>query len=128
MKWKNLKIDTIVKNSRVELENIKKFATTEEISLLINGVNNHYIKGDNERYCVYGLMTGSCFTVRAEELIKKCATNIKSVERLDSNLYITHKERRNSKVYFSLLEVLLFNNQVKAVDLIREVFNLESDN
>ena len=53
-----------------ELTLLKQHATTEEISLL----NEIEINPARHDTCIYGAMTGSCFSDRAHELLSKCAT------------------------------------------------------
>lgn len=52
-----------------EAKLIRKHATTEELDKIsVESLDGHY-----EHTCVYGLMTGSCFGLRATELLNKCA-------------------------------------------------------
>jgi len=52
-----------------EAENIKKYATPEEIDRLNFDTLNPTIMDE----CIYGQMTGDCFAERACNLIQKCA-------------------------------------------------------
>ena len=55
-----------------EAKNLKKYATKEEINKLNFGVLNP----EHVMFCIYGLMTGHCFSERACNLINKCAPRI----------------------------------------------------
>lgn len=55
-----------------EIDRIKSKATKEEISLLNFKSFNHYSSGS----CIYGQMTGSCDSRRAEKLMRKSYANI----------------------------------------------------
>lgn len=55
-----------------EAKNIKKHASKAELNKLnFNGLNPVGFGG-----CIYGQMTGHCFSDRADYLIKKCASRI----------------------------------------------------
>lgn len=61
---------TFLKAVVKECENIKKYATEEEIGRLrITNLDTH----DNTS-CIYGQMTGDCYGERGGELISKCCT------------------------------------------------------
>lgn len=51
-----------------EVENIKRYATPEEIAKL----NLASIDSYDKTGCIYGQMTGSCLSFRATEMIEKC--------------------------------------------------------
>ena len=53
---------------KTEVESLKKFATEEELENLDFG----HLEPTDDSLCIYGLMTGSCHTNRAIELIEKC--------------------------------------------------------
>lgn len=52
-----------------EIANLKKYATKEEI----NNLNLNNFCATSERSCIYGQMTGNCYSERANYLIGKCA-------------------------------------------------------
>ena len=52
-----------------EAEKLKKYATPEELAKL-NFIKLFFLHGTR---CIYGQITGSCFSERAVELLKKCA-------------------------------------------------------
>lgn len=52
-----------------EANKIKQFATVEERSML----NFETLNPIKRQHCIYGQMTGDCDSVRAIELIEKCA-------------------------------------------------------
>lgn len=56
------------KEIKQEADNIRKFATKEEISRL----NFRDLIPVHSESCIYGLMTGDCNSKRATELIEKC--------------------------------------------------------
>lgn len=55
-----------------EANNLKKFATKEEL----RNLDFKTLDGDNRNRCIYGQATGSCFSTRADVLIKQCATRV----------------------------------------------------
>ncbi len=57
-----------------EAAKIKKFATKDEIESL----NFGRLNPDNVQACIYGQMTGNCYSERANELIVKCAERVYS--------------------------------------------------
>lgn len=71
-----------------EICNIKKHATEQEKGAL----NINLLIPETNGYCIYGLMTGTCHSNRAIELITLCATkefgfcSIKSDMRVDFKL------------------------------------------
>jgi len=65
-----------------EVANLKKFATVKErrrLSFLNLGAES------TER-CIYGQMTGSCFSERANQLIVKCCEEVLEVTKYQWNL------------------------------------------
>ncbi len=57
---------------REEAKNLMKFATKEER----NNLNFNGFAPQRTTGCIYGQLTGHCFSARAEELIKKCASKV----------------------------------------------------
>lgn len=55
-----------------EADKLKKNATKRELSKL----NIDDLRSTNALFCIYGQMTGSCYTTRAHNLISKCATRV----------------------------------------------------
>lgn len=55
-----------------EAINLKTHTTDEEKKSL----NFHFLDEDSSYNCLYGQMTGNCFSKRASELITKCATKV----------------------------------------------------
>lgn len=62
--FENLKDDV-----RKEAEALRVHATKEELGRL----ELDKLQPSNEDYCIFGLMTGNCYSKRAAELIDKCA-------------------------------------------------------
>lgn len=52
-----------------ELKNIKRFATQQEWNKLVNNIDSLH---NQSNLCVYGQMTGSCYSDRAWELAVDC--------------------------------------------------------
>lgn len=135
MKWKMLSQATLVKNSIKELNNIKKFATKDEVHKLLIAIKSHIlgdpyiIRGSNPALCIYGHMTGDCYSSRACELVELCSSSVKAYNTVNiehsEDYFINHKKRLNSVHYYSQLEVLLFEDKQKVVDLITEIFEEE---
>jgi len=57
---------------REEAKNLLKFSTREERANL----NFEEFSPENSFECIYGQMTGNCFSPRAEQLIKQCASKV----------------------------------------------------
>jgi hypothetical protein len=88
-----------------ELDNIKKYATKEELDKLDIYKLNSASKYD----CIYGLLTGSCFSSRATELTKLCTNRLKTCFRSLSLIdLIKNKPRYQTCTGFSYLEHCIF--------------------
>lgn len=61
-------VDLVIK----EAGKLKIFATEKELSHL----SFEKLNPDNQKTCIYGQITGDCFSNRASELILKCAERI----------------------------------------------------
>ena len=90
--------DQLIKGILKEIENIKIHATDAEkekldFSMFSGGMSGH---------CIYGLMTGNCYSKRAGELIKKCVSGKGIV-----GMGIGH---RSSEEYPSLDQFVGMNN------------------
>lgn len=100
-----------------EAKNLKKFATKKEKSNLVFSLLN----ANDQNYCVYGQMTGSCFTQRAANLILKCCSRVIRSETASSNqiqygkLNGSPKEPRDKygKIYWSPIENFIRNNEIE---------------
>lgn len=93
---------------REEAENLKKFATKRERSSL--DFQNFHARGIDS--CIYGQLTGSCFSSRAKTLIKKCARRVykcmgsrSQSESLSNRL--NGKPGNNRHEYWSPIEVFI---------------------
>lgn len=123
-------IKTIKANVRKEFSNIKLYATTEEITNLLNALfYSHLILPTDSHKCIYGHITGNCFNHRANELIEKCASINKFCEEsgaaLSDMVYeqpIKHKQRTNKYNYFSYIEVYLANDKEDCIKIAKSVF------
>lgn len=63
-----------------EADKLKRFATQEEIAKL----NFGKLEPTNRNECIYGQMTGDCYSGRANELIVECAERVYSVNKHDN--------------------------------------------
>ena len=63
---------TLIKLVRQEAKNIKENATKQEIERL----KIKSLDPSNTEGCIYGQMTGNCYSERANALIVKCATKV----------------------------------------------------
>lgn len=83
-----------------EINLLKQNATKEELSQL----NFETLNPDNGRLCIYGQITGDCFSNRAFELIQTCCKTTISFPYLSKTT--THKRRPRQDRYddFSFLE------------------------
>lgn len=96
--------------AKKEAENLKQYATPEEINLL--SIDN--LDPNDVSRCIYGQMTGHCDSERAEELIIQCCEKVYDTSHLRSDFtratlngkpYTTEKTRRYS--YYSPIELLI---------------------
>lgn len=136
MNTKIIKKESFLKAVKKELQNIKKYATSLEISKLINGIKRSGLHNYKDR-CVYGLMTGNCDNDRGCELVEKCASIYKlHGEKLNSYLsyndllflrFDKHRKRRNDIIYRSYVELFLIIDRRKLLDMISIIFNKESE-
>lgn len=104
-------------HAQAELDKIQVHATEEERKNLINKVS--MLNGKYVGTCVYGLMTDSCFSSRAHNLIHQCAADYYSD--------LTGREPREIKPgarYFTALEVLVSKNRKLVIDMIQKTINL----
>lgn len=63
---------TLIPLVKQEAENIKLNATKREI----NRLKIKSLDPANIEQCIYGQMTGSCYSKRANQLVRKCATKV----------------------------------------------------
>jgi|GEM_PF-1640369 len=75
----NYTIEQFLEDVRKEARMLKQSATEEELSRL--SLND--LQPDFGGYCIYGQMTGSCFSMRASELIFKCCPRFFNGRRFD---------------------------------------------
>jgi hypothetical protein len=98
-----------------EAKNLKKLATPEEL----NQLNFDRLHPQSEYRCVYGLMTGHCFSDRANLLISECAPRVyihtPEAEENDKILAKTLngklKEPRKEMIHWSPIEVFIFKKK-----------------
>lgn len=68
-----------------EAQNLRKFAYKSELARL----SAEHIDAEHSEKCVYGQMTGDCFSNRANNLIIKCCEKVyKVVNRFEDENYI----------------------------------------
>jgi hypothetical protein len=102
-----------------EAKKLKKHATKEELSNL----DLEALDPCDEKVCIYGLATGDCNSARAQELIKKCATQVYEVAGLSRDFDLNgvlngkpydiekkHSNDTRSKHYQSPIEMLIYEN------------------
>jgi len=84
-----------------EAEKLKKYATPKERGCL----SFEKLSGLNASHCIYGQMTGDCFSERATELLNKCAKPYSSqlfgYARTSSSTFI------QNRAFFSPIEVYI---------------------
>lgn len=94
---------------KVEAKNLKKFATKKEL----NKLNIETFDAKQGGSCIYGQMTGSCYSHRASSLIRKCATRIFLTDYNETENILSRKldgsPKRKSRSYFwSPIEVFVY--------------------
>lgn len=107
-----------------EAENLKIHATPEELNKLdIDELND-----SSTQRCVYGLLTGDCFSGRSEELIQKCCERVMRPayairHSLELNGSPLKTERNNYwspiEVYISQFSYYLNGNNASLVAFLR---------
>jgi hypothetical protein len=111
-----------------EAKRLKKHATPEELAKL----SFKKLNGENFDTCIYGQITGNCFSERANELILKCAPRVYVsgdsaysnglVEdgKLNGKPYPVYNDDSRAAEYFSPIERLVYlkGNKLRAKKLI----------
>ena len=102
-----------------ELTLLKQHATTEEISLL----NEIDILPGSPSACIYGAMTGYCFSERAHELLSKCAQpyseSVGVFRPTKMGIKRWMKIREVKETFFSPVEYYIYQRQ-KNIPLLTE--------
>ncbi len=113
---------SLLKSAKLELSKINKFATREEKDKLLKNLD--HLNGVKADECIYGLMTGNCYSKRATELIKKCSSKIlvngirsitESTNRMDDTLIDKARDINSIINRFTKLELALslYNEEIK---------------
>lgn len=104
-----------------EVRNIKKHATKKEISRL----DYRSLRPQYQESCIYGQMTGDCFSERANYLIGKCAVRYTEEIPFNSDAYNEeeiHLTEEGLGEYatrnYSALELYIFSPEAKSEHLI----------
>lgn len=66
-------MSNLLKEAKREFDNILKYATADQLKRLKE--NLHYLEGDSQSKCVYGLLEGNCNSIGAKKLMKKTVEN-----------------------------------------------------
>ena len=104
MTRKQLMLDLV----KIEAKNLREFLTSEEKERLIF----ENLNPRSSENCIYGLISGSCWSQRADELITKCCTRVYETGpglgsgKVNGKPYITGHRSGNYK-YFSPIEMLI---------------------
>ncbi len=98
---------------KVEADNIKQHATSEEI----NRLNFEGLYPSNAERCIYGQMTGNCYSIRANKLIIECATRVYKLTDTSSNALAEvslngkpKKESDRASNYHSPIEIFIYGS------------------
>lgn len=83
-----------------EIINLKKYATQEEL----DNLNINKLIPDLNDNCIYGQLTGNCFSERATRLIIKCCTSSVSFDTIKSEETTKYKPREDNRYTYSFLE------------------------
>ena len=95
-----------------EAEKLKIHATPEEIGRL----NFKNLRHEMTERCIYGQMTGDCYSKRATQLLKKCTTPYSSF--LSPYRKPDKKTFTNDRWVFSPIEFYIANSESKREALI----------
>lgn len=94
-----------------ELFLLKQHATSEEISCL----SEIEIDPENAERCIYGAMTGDCFSERAHELLSKCAKpyskNLSKFTPTKMGVEKWIKIREINETFFSPIEYYIYQRE-----------------
>jgi hypothetical protein len=110
-----------------EAKKLRKYSTEEERSNL----DIDSLWANNRRRCIYGQMTGDCFSERANSLIIKCCKQVYTGNL--SNLKLNgaphkidlHEER--GRYYFSPIEIFIFHNDKRSSGVVNLVAYLKGE-
>lgn len=94
-----------------EASKLKKFATKEELDRL----DFKRIDPMSGFDCIYGQMTGSCFSTRALELVQKCAIPYSSSIYMFSEPKLKFNEeyfRSYSPIEYFIYNTNMYNNKI----------------
>lgn len=116
MATRNQVLQELVKR---EAKNLRKFAISKELQKLeIDELNS-----TDGTQCIYGQMTGDCFSARASELIEQCCERVYSSNKtirgeIDNNVANSplNGKPKDRSSYFSPIEVFIANNSIKDTD------------
>jgi hypothetical protein len=114
------KVDTkLAKLVVKEATKLRQKATKEELNNLSVDLND--LRADNRDGCIYGQMTGDCFSKRANKLIVKCAERVYSIDKersgsLFDDAKLNGKPKKTKKrigKYFSPIEMYIYLSNSK---------------
>jgi hypothetical protein len=111
----------IILESVLELRNLRTFATQDEINRLGN-----LVIADDPRQCIYGQMTGSCFSFRAKELGQKSSSSF--IEMNDDNNVVFSDEDDYIAMFGEEIFTydILFEGCLTALEYVIMFCNIES--
>jgi hypothetical protein len=102
-----------------EIKNLKKHATKEQLDEL----DVRLLQADSARSCIYGQMTGSCYSIEANKLLVKCAKPLYSdITDSSPRSFINYALRNRSnpfkhdmpfwggREYYSALEAFIYHD------------------
>lgn len=100
----------VIKEAKV----LKRRATKQELSIL--DINR--LVPTSASHCIYGQMTGNCFSDRAIELIEKCASrvyrgDIVGVSQVERRHLNGTPKKKSRYEYWSPIEVFIAKNDYK---------------
>jgi hypothetical protein len=114
------KVDTkLAKLVVKEATKLRKEATESELGNL--SIHLSLLNPDSRSRCIYGQMTGDCFSKRANKLIVKCAERVYSIDKdgsgsLFDNAKLNGKPKKTKKrigKYFSPIEMYIYLSNSK---------------
>jgi len=105
-----------------EINNIRKYATHEEIEKL----DSNKLNGRGSQTCIYGLMTGDCFSDRAHELLGLCARPYSSALGCKGDLireisWASQLKSGEGRILYSAIEYFLYTNELDEKQLIERI-------
>lgn len=94
----NYTLENFLQDVAYEVKSLREVATKDELKKL----NTFYFNPNNIEKCIYGLMTGTCMSHRAAELMEECVKSffvnisVGDIESIGEQLIYPNEYRKNT--------------------------------